>query len=64
MTIKGYKVSSIYRWIEDSIKAGKPLKDPINMSHEITEKELKNIKDIMRKNLGDKYISPKHKKIV
>ena len=59
-----YKVSSIYRWIEESIKAGKPLKDPINISYEITEEELKNIKNIMRKNLGDKYISPKHKKIV
>lgn len=59
-----YKVSSIYRWLEDSIKAGKPLKDPINISHEITEEELENIKNIMRKNLGDKYISPKHKKIV
>jgi hypothetical protein len=59
-----YKVETIYRWIEDSIKSGKPLKDPINVSHEITEKELNYIKNIIRKKMGDKYVSPAHKQIV
>ena len=59
-----YKIDSIYRWVEDSIKEGKPLKDPINISHEITKEELENMKNIMKLRLGDKYVSPAEKKII
>ena len=59
-----YKLDNIYKWVEQLIKDDKPLKDPINIAHEITEEELNLMKEMKKKELGDKYVSPKHKKIV
>ena len=59
-----YKVETIYRWLEDSIIAGKPLKDPINISYFIKPEEFEHIKNTMRKRIGPEYKSPIEKKII
>lgn len=59
-----YQVENIYKWMEENINSGKPIRDPINTAHELTLKEINNIKEIMKKRLGSKYTSPENKKIV
>jgi len=59
-----YQVENIYRWVEEKIKEEKVPKDPVNISHTITDDEINYMKNIMRRRQGTKYVSPNKKRIL